>query len=47
VRIALEISYLAQAKKYLEAYNIEGGLLFNFRSMRLEVKRLVSKNYFS
>ena len=38
----LENLHLAQAKNYLEAYKIEVGLLLNFGSMTLEVKRLIN-----
>ncbi len=36
--IQLENVHLAQAKNYLEAYNMEGGLLFNFGSISLQFK---------
>ena len=38
--IQLENVHLAQAKNYLEAYNIEVGLLINFGSGSLQFKRL-------
>ncbi|MCF8378684.1 MAG: GxxExxY protein [Bacteroidales bacterium] len=38
--IKLEDVHLAQAKNYLEAYNIEVGLLINFGSKSLEFRRL-------
>lgn len=38
--IKLEDAHLAQAKNYLESYNIETGLLINFGSRSLEFKRL-------
>ena len=38
----LENIHLAQGKNYLEAYNIDVGLLLNFGSMSVEVKRLVN-----
>ncbi|MEO8406095.1 MAG: GxxExxY protein [Chitinophagaceae bacterium] len=38
--IKLENVHLAQAKNYLEAYNVEVGLLLNFGSGSLEFKRL-------
>ena len=38
--IALEPVHLAQAKNYLEAYNLETGLLINFGSKSLEFRRL-------
>ncbi|GJM62551.1 GxxExxY protein [Persicobacter diffluens] len=36
----LEDAHLAQGKNYLEAYNLEIGLLINFGAMSLEYKRL-------
>ncbi|MCW3073796.1 MAG: GxxExxY protein [Flaviaesturariibacter sp.] len=38
--INLENVHLAQAKNYLEAYNIEIGLLINFGATSLQFKRL-------
>ncbi len=38
--IQLEDVHLAQAKNYLEAYNMEVGLLINFGAKSLEFKRL-------
>ena len=38
--IELENVQLAQAKNYLEAYNMHVGLLLNFGSISLQVKRL-------
>lgn len=38
--IQLEKVHLAQAKNYLEAYNVQVGLLINFGSISLEFKRL-------
>ena len=38
--IALEPVHLAQAKNYLEAFNLDAGLLINFGAKNLEVKRL-------
>ena len=38
--IQLEPVHLAQARNYLEAYNLEVGLLLNFGSISLEFKRL-------
>ncbi|WMJ74743.1 GxxExxY protein [Cytophagaceae bacterium ABcell3] len=38
--IKLEDVHLAQAKNYLEAFKLPTGLLINFGSTRLEVKRL-------
>ena len=43
--IKLEDVHLAQAINYLEAYNIEVGLLINFGSKSLEFKRLVNSKY--
>ena len=42
--IQLEDVHLAQAINYLEAYNLEVGLLINFGSKSLEFKR-VMKNH--
>ncbi|QEC66210.1 GxxExxY protein [Panacibacter ginsenosidivorans] len=41
----LENVHLAQAKNYLEAYNVEVGLLLNFGTSSLEVKRLGNNKY--
>lgn len=41
----LDNSHLAQAMNYLEAYNLEVGLLINFGSSSLEWKRLFNKKY--
>ena len=38
--INLESVHLAQAKNYLEAYNVEVGLLINFGTQSLQFKRL-------
>lgn len=38
--ILLEDVHLAQGKNYLEAYNMEAGLLINFGAKSLEFKRL-------
>lgn len=43
--IQLEKVHLAQAKNYLETYNIEVGLLINFGSISLEFKRLMNNKY--
>ncbi|HEY6436526.1 MAG TPA: GxxExxY protein, partial [Ignavibacteriaceae bacterium] len=43
--IKLENAHLAQAKNYLEAYNVEVGLLLNFGSISLEVKRIGNNKY--
>jgi len=42
--IKLEEVHLAQALNYLTAYQIEKGLLINFGSTSLEVKRLFRKH---
>lgn len=41
----LEDLQLAQAINYLEAYNLEIGLLINFGSKHLEFKRLINNKY--
>jgi GxxExxY protein len=41
----LEDVHLAQAINYLEAYNLEIGLLLNFGSKSLEFKRLINSKY--
>jgi len=41
----LEDVHLAQAKNYLEAYNLQTGLLINFGSNSLQFKRLFNKKY--
>jgi len=43
--IQLEDVHLAQAINYLEAYNLEVGLLINFGAKSLEFKRLMNKKY--
>lgn len=43
--IVLENVHLAQAKNYLEAYNVEVGLLVNFGSASLEFKRIGNNKY--
>ncbi len=43
--INLENVHLAQAKNYLEAYNVEVGLLLNFGAISLEVRRLGNNKY--
>ncbi len=43
--ISLEDVHLAQGLNYLEAFNLEVGLLINFGSKSLEVKRLFNKKY--
>ncbi len=41
----LEKVHLAQAMNYVEAYNVEIGLLLNFGAPRLEFKRLINNRY--
>ena len=41
----LEDVHLAQAINYLEAYNLEVGLLINFGTKSLEFKRLINSKY--
>ena len=43
--VKLEDVHLAQALNYLEAFNLEVGLLINFGSKSLEIKRLFNKKY--
>lgn len=43
--IKLEDVHLAQALNYLEAYNMEIGMLINFCSRSLEYHRLTNKKY--
>ena len=43
--IKLEDVHLAQAINYLEAYNLEVGLLINFGETSLNFKRLNNKKY--
>jgi GxxExxY protein len=43
--IQLENVHLAQAKNYLEAYNMQVGLLLNFGSISLQIKRLENSKY--
>lgn len=43
--IQLENVHLAQAKNYLEAYNMEVGLLLNFGSASLQFKRLENPKF--
>ncbi len=43
--IKLEDVHLAQAINYLEAYNLEIGLLINFGAQSLEFKRVANKKY--
>ncbi|MBN1187156.1 MAG: GxxExxY protein [Bacteroidales bacterium] len=41
----LEDVHLAQAINYLEAYNLEVGLLINFGAKSLDFKRVMNKKY--
>jgi len=41
----LEPVHFAQAKNYLEAFNVEVGLLINFGTTSLEYKRIENKKY--
>jgi GxxExxY protein len=43
--ISLERVHLAQAMNYLEAYNLETGLLINFGGISLDFKRLTNRKY--
>ena len=43
--VQLEKVHLAQAINYLEAYNLEIGLLLNFGNTRLDFHRLENKKY--
>lgn len=43
--INIEPAHLAQAMNYLEAYNLEIGLLINFGQTRLDFKRFQNKKY--
>jgi GxxExxY protein len=43
--IRLEDAHLSQAINYLEAYNLEIGLLINFGSKSLDIKRLINSKY--
>ncbi len=41
----LEDAHLAQAMNYLEAYDLEVGLLINFGARSLEFKRVTNKKF--
>jgi GxxExxY protein len=43
--IQLENVHFAQAKNYLEAYNMQIGLLINFGTISLQFKRLENKKF--
>ena len=45
MKVKLEAVHLAQAINYLEAYNLEIGLLINFGNTKLEFHRLENKKY--
>ena len=45
--IQLERIHFAQAMNYLEAYNLQTGLLINFGSPSLQFHRLTNKKYLS
>jgi GxxExxY protein len=44
-RDELEKGHFSQARNYLEAYNLEVGLLLNFGAISLEYKRLENPKY--
>ena len=41
----MDDSHLAQGINYLEAYNLEIGLLINFGSKSLQFKRLINSKF--
>jgi GxxExxY protein len=43
--VTLEDVHLAQAINYLEAYNLEIGMLINFGAKSLQFKRLINSKY--
>jgi GxxExxY protein len=43
--LQIENAHLAQTKNYLEAYNMEIGLLINFGAISLEFKRLRNQKF--
>lgn len=43
--ISLDDAHLSQGLNYLEAFNLETGLLINFGSKRLQYKRLFNTKY--
>lgn len=43
--VNLEDVHLAQAMNYLEAYQLDVGLLINFGAQSLQFKRVLSKNF--
>jgi GxxExxY protein len=43
--VKLEDVHLAQAINYLEAYNLEIGMLINFGAKRLEFRRLINSRF--
>ena len=44
-QVSLESVHLAQAKNYLEAYNVEVGLLINFGAQSIQFKRLENQKF--
>lgn len=43
--VKIEDVHMAQAINYLEAYNLEVGLLLNFGAKSLEYKRLINSKF--
>ena len=43
--LKLEDAHMAQTMNYLEAYNVEVGLLINFGSVSLQYKRLFNRKF--
>ncbi len=43
--IQLENVHIAQGKNYVEAYNMQVGLLINFGSQSLQFKRLANQTF--
>lgn len=43
--VTLEDVHLAQAMNYLEAYNLQTGLLINFGARSLQFKRVFNKSW--
>ncbi|HEX8461900.1 MAG TPA: GxxExxY protein [Segetibacter sp.] len=44
-QVSLESVHLAQAKNYLEAYNVKVGLLINFGAQSIQFKRLENQKF--
>lgn len=42
---SLEPAHFAQTKNYLEAFNMEVGLLLNFGSISLQFKRIINNKF--